>query len=353
MMKWFIKKEVFFMSTIREVAKRAGVAPSTVSMFLRDDKNLRIRDETKKRIRKAVSDLNYQPNTYAQALSVGKSRSVGVIVCTDEDSNGENHPLIMGFLTGISQALQKKKYELALYTFRWGNNTDKIDTIIQSKKVDGLIFCPNTYESSYTGNIPKEIPFIAMSPRKLDLVSYSVGWDFTYGTYQAAMHLFSLGHRQVGLINGPQDSLIAWQIEQGYLLALKKYGLEANPELIKYGDFQREDGCQLGKELLSLSTPPTGIIAVDDMAACGVIATAREMEIQVPIQLSVVGYNDMPIASAYDIPLTTIKIPAVTVGRKAGEMLITLLEGDEIKTKHIEVQTKLVVRMSTTSCSQP
>jgi LacI family transcriptional regulator len=193
-----------------------------------------------------------------------------------------------------------------------------------------------------------DIPLVVVdpvNPPPPDLPS--VGATNWAGGLAATEHLIGLGHRRVGAIAGPGDHLCSRARTDGYRSALERAGIKFDPALVRYGDFELEGGFTRGGELLDLSEPPTAIFAGSDQQAFGVYEAARQHGLRIPEDLSVVGFDDLPVARWASPPLTTVRQPLSQMGSAAAEMLGELIAGEKLRSTRLELSTELTVREST------
>src|SRR5579863_4110770 len=162
----------------------------------------------------------------------------------------------------------------------------------------------------------------------------------------ATEHLLALGHRRIGAIAGPGDYLCSRARIDGYRSALERAGLPFDPSLVRHGDFYHEGGFIRGGELLDLATPPTAIFAGSDQQAFGVYEAARQRGLRVPQDLSVVGFDDLPVARWVSPPLTTVRQPLAEMGRAAAQMLGEIIEDRPLRSRRVELSTELIMRES-------
>ena len=173
------------------------------------------------------------------------------------------------------------------------------------------------------------------------------------GGLAATDHLLGLGHRRIGAIAGPGDYLCSRARIDGYRSALERAGARFDPALVRHGDFQHEGGFMLGGELLSLRERPTAIFAGSDQQAFGVYEAARQRGLRIPQDLSVVGFDDLPVARWVSPPLTTVRQPLAEMGRAAAQMLGEIIEGLPMRSSRVELSTELIVRESTAAPGSP
>jgi LacI family transcriptional regulator len=181
----------------------------------------------------------------------------------------------------------------------------------------------------------------------------SVGATNWTGGLAATEHLLSLGHRRIGVITGPADYLCSLARLDGYRSALERAGLGADIPPVKYGDFRHEGGFARAVELLSLANRPTAIFAGSDQQAFGVYQAARQFGLRIPEDLSVVGFDDLPVTRWGSPPLTTVRQPLAEMGGEAARMLGELKDGTPLRTSRVELSTELIIRESTASPKEP
>jgi DNA-binding LacI/PurR family transcriptional regulator len=198
------------------------------------------------------------------------------------------------------------------------------------------------------------IPCVVIDPVDLpDPDVPSVGATNWGGGLAATRHLLELGHRRIAVIGGPASLLCSRARIDGYRAALESAGLPYDPELVRDGTFHHAGGYEAGGALLALPEPPTAIFAGSDEQAFGVVEAARVAGLAVPRDLSVVGFDDLPISRWAAPPLTTVRQPLAEMGRVAAQMLQALIDGRPLETGHVELATSLVVRASTAAPGPP
>jgi LacI family transcriptional regulator len=167
------------------------------------------------------------------------------------------------------------------------------------------------------------------------------------GGLAATEHLLSFRHRRIAAIAGPEDYLCSRARIDGYRSALERAGLEFDPALVRHGDFYHEGGFRRGVELLDLPDRPTAIFAGSDQQALGVYEAARQQGLRIPQDLSVVGFDDLPVARWVSPPLTTVRQPLAEMGRAAAQMLGEIIEDRPLRSRRVELSTELIMREST------
>lgn len=328
--------------TLKQIAEVAGVHASTVSRVLRQQEPAEGWPASAARIRQIAQELGYRPNLVAAGLRTSRSYAIGVVIPRLTDV------VIASLCQAIEEAATEAGYQILLAT-----PPDEVDAqlrsvqLLTSRQIDGLIV------SSIHRESPEMVAEIKASGVPVIAVNRSAGGEIPavtvadrHGGFLAAEHLISLGHRRIGVIAGPRHASTAWERTQGYLDALRRHGIEADESLVIHTDFEVQGGISGTHRLLNLPCPPTAIFSINDTAAIGVMGAARDRGLTIPEDLSLVGYNDIPLVSQLPVPLTTISSPAAPMGAVALQQLLRGLNGEEMASMTLPVS--LVTRASTT-----
>lgn len=330
--------------TIYDVAERAGVSKSLVSLVLRGSP--RVSDERREAVLSAVADLNYTPSRLAAGLAGSRTRNVGVVI--DDFSN----LWFVEALAGLRSALAAGGYTLSVADSSLNAHlgVDPIEAF-RSLRVDGLVLAGEASADAVTRS---GIPAVVLGVRALssELPALPVvASDEVAGGRLAVQHLASLGHSGIACLSGPGAS--AGQRERGYAEAMRELGLE--PSISRAPDTGEAAAREIARELLAAGSrdaggrsgsKPSAIFAVNDPMATGVIGAARELGLTVPSDLSVVGYDDSPLAAYGHVSLTSISGDPRELGEAAGRALAAGLEGDAIRIESRSFTPKLVERGS-------
>lgn len=324
-------------ANIKDVAERAGVAIKTVSRMLNGHPY--VREETRKKIEDAMRELDFRPSVAARILSGAKSNQIALIY--------DNHsPYYMFQIqTGCWEFCKENGIRLLAQPV----DTDDPDVgeqvrgLINETHVDGIILSsPVTDCEPVLKVLDKlDIPFVRISPGTNHALTSSVYMDDAQAADDITTHLINFGHRRIGFIKGHANHMASEERLFGYRRALDRAGIAFEPSLIEKGEFDVESGIKSGRNLLDMRHPPTAIFASNDDMAAGVLAVAHEREIKVPDQLSVVGFDDTPLARTVWPPLTTIHQPMAELARTATEVLV---DGGDIT--HTRLPHALVERAS-------
>jgi len=326
-------------TTLAAIAAEARVSLPTVSKVVNGRRD--VAPATRALIERLLDEHHY-----ARA-GTRRHRSAGLV---DLVFNGLDSPWAVEILRGVEDWGTVHSTAVVVSAVRHGNARPASWTsALASHDTDGVILVTSELTGSQLEQLRNAgIPLVVVdpvNPPPPDLPS--VGATNWAGGLAATEHLLGLGHRRVGAIAGPGDYLCSRARTDGYRSALERAGIPLDPALVRYGDFEHEGGFTRGGELLDLSEPPTAIFAGSDQQAFGLYEAARQRGLRVPQDLSVVGFDDLPITRWVSPPLTTVRQPLAEMGRTAAQMLGDLIAGVPLRTSRVELSTELIVREST------
>lgn len=336
------------MPTLEDVARKAGVSTATVSKVLSNTPYFT--EATRAKVMRAVEETGYMPNLAARALAAGKTCIVGVVFPWVYDGIFSD-PHVLHILEGIEPECSKNGYNILLITPRLTINgvDEHYLQLIRSGYIDGIIALDNVPFASVLEPIHKKgIPVVNMG---YHATRYYVRSDDYTGGYQLLEHLVELGHSQIGIIDvQPKLNFSTDQRVSGIRAAAEALGVNFATLPIARGDFSVASGEKCAAELLSLHPEVTALICLNDRMALGAIQQARRMGRRVPQTLSVVGFDDIPMAAASDPSLTTIRSDAPRMGREATRILFDVLNGQTPDPVICPVQ--LMKRQSSAACER-
>jgi LacI family transcriptional regulator len=327
--------------TMRQIADLAGVSIATVSRVLNGRED--VSEETRGLVSRVIRENGYTANRNAQGLSAGRTGLVGVLV-----------PLVFpayfsGILAGAAEALSERGFQIVLSPT--GHEHEREVSIVDRLHglTDGaMIILPEESSEELERLLDSGFRVVVLDPlMPLNARIPSVSAAHMSGADQAMKHLLDLGHRRVGQITGPRGWVATEDRRRGYRAALAAAGILPDPALEREAEPEIGPGRAAAEQLLDLSEPPTAIFAFNDNIAIGAIQAARARGLQVPEELSVVGFDDVEHATIVTPALTTVRQPLAEMGRTGVSLLMRLLEGQRFETLHIELATRLVVRDST------
>lgn len=329
--------------TVKDVAKRAGVSPSTVSRVIAD--HPRISQATKERVRAVMRELNYQPNAAARSLARQRTQTIGVALSRAMDAALAN-PFFPEVLRGIGAAAQQARYSLTLTTATtYEEESRQCIELLTQRRVDGLVVLASHINDPLIDWLAEHpYPFVVLGRVPGRDVPH-VNNDNVAAAREATEHLLQQGHRRIAFLGGTLDYVVTVDRLDGYQQALEEAGQRVVSELVVTTDFSYEQANAAALSLLA-EERPTAVVAIDDGAALGVLAAARELGLRVPEDVSVVGFNDSPVCPHVAPPLTSVAIPVFDMGYAAAKMLCDVLAGESGK-QSVTLPTRLVVRQST------
>lgn len=328
-------------ATVHDVAALSGVSAATVSRFIHGH-----RAKSAVAIQAAIDELDYQPSIEAQALKTGRRYYVGVVV--PDISN----PYFSAVVKGMESALRGSGYRILLA------NTDE-DSAIESdiltdivRRVDGLVLAPTSEHNRAPLILPARTPLVFLDREvrggeRFDAVLV----DNFDGSRQAAQHLLDLGHTRIAAINAALDSTPGRARREGFLETLAVAGLELPEAYDRVGDFRENSGYQEVLALLALPEPPTAIFTANNLMTIGALKALRDMRVEIPRQMSLIGFDDLDVGELLSPPLTVIDRPTVQQGVLAMRLLLSQLEGPEADRvpRRVTLDVKLLERASTSA----
>lgn len=329
-------------ATIRDIARHAGVSVATVSRVINGRPD--VAAETREAVLRHVRAHNFTTNRSARALSVGRTGLVGFTV---PNTHAEYFTLI---LSGATEALYEQDMRVVLCPTLHEHEREVtlLDRLMHGTTDGAILLLPTETSDELKALQRHGFPFVVADQRHpLDEGIPAVSAAHAAGARAATEHLLSLGHRRIALITGERGWAATEERLNGYQTALAAAGVPLRSDLVADGDFLRESGYRAGHALLQLAEPPTAIFASNDNMAVGAMLAARERGLQIPADLSIVGFDDSEQATIITPPLTTVRQPLEELGRTAVSLLNRLLDRQRVEALRVELATKLVVRDST------
>ncbi len=325
--------------TIFDVARESGVSYSTVSRVLNGFKY--VKESTRQKVLEAADRLGYVANLQARSLAGGRSNIIGVLV------PGLDNGYIGEIIRGIDEALRDIGYDLMLYTtHRQEGKESRYVQAIANGLTDGLILIVPLIPTAYLDALRQQrFPYVLIDQSDIEESSSIVDATNEKGAYEATRYLIELGHRRIGHITGLMGLSSAVERLAGYKAALEEAGIPFNPQLVVEGDFWEQSGYEGTQKLLALPQPPTAIFASNDLMAFGAYEAVRTNGLDIPKDISIVGFDDIPQASLVHPKLTTVHQPLDQMGRVAVQILLERIEKDS-PPRRVTLATHLVIRDS-------
>ncbi|WP_044189210.1 substrate-binding domain-containing protein [Hyalangium minutum] len=324
--------------TLEEVARRAGVSPSTVSRILNG--TARVREGKRKAVERAIADLDYHPNVMARGLAGGRSMSVGVI--TQDIAS----PFFNEALKGIEDSLARAGYAPLFVSGHWNasKETERMALLV-ARRVDGIIVLTGMIDDATLLTHAQRMPIVVTGRSLQGPGLFSISLANEQAGYDATRHLIELGHTRIAHIAGPEITADARDRLAGYRRALTEAGLPVDERLIAFGDFHETGGLLAINHLLESRLNFTGLFAANDQMAYGARLALYRKGIRVPEDVSLIGFDDLPSSLYTTPPLTSVRQPAYDLGKIAGEAMLRLIQGQPIPVTDLPLQ--IIVREST------
>jgi LacI family transcriptional regulator len=309
------------MTTIHDVAKRAGVAPITVSRVINNSGY--ISQGTRCRVEQAISELGYVPNALARGLRSKRTNTLALVM-TDI-----TNPFFTNIARGVEDIASESGFSV-IYC-----NTDESETeeykyaqIMAQKQVDGILLVPACNKSRTVEFLQSiDIPAVLLDRRIPDVQIDTVRCDSISGAYELVKLLIRLGHKRIAVISGQKGVSTAEDRVIGYHQAMTEAGLEEN-EQVYFGSFTQACGYEFTKKALTMPYPPTAFFGANNFISIGVMKALRELKLKVPEDVTLVGFDDLPLSLFIDEPFLTVAVqPAYEMGKKATELLLNRILG--------------------------
>jgi DNA-binding LacI/PurR family transcriptional regulator len=323
--------------TIYDVAERAGVSIATVSRVLNGSPKATA--ETRDVVLRAVRELGYRPNAAARSLA-GRSTETLALVFPEISS-----PFFAEIIRGAEIEARQHGYHLLIYGIPEVGEADALLPVLSSR-VDGLILGGHCDDAFVQSLDRQGVPFVLLGRGVEGYAVSAIQADSYHGVYEAIIHLIDHGYRRIAFIGGPegfQQSLVRLQ---AYRQALSDCGWPAEPGWVIHSDFSEAGGHTTTAELLALPQPPRAIFAANDQMAIGAIDAVRAAGLQVPEDVAVVGFDDIPVAAYVYPALTTVRRQIYESGVLAVQLLLQRIDDPEKAPEHLTLPTRLVVRRS-------
>ena len=334
------------MTTIKDLAKAAGVSITTVSRALNGYSD--VSEKTRSRIKKLAEDLSYRPNAQAQSLVLKKTNTIGVIL-SDMNRSSAKDAFAFEVLCGINDKASELNYDIILFSTNPNKQLKKsYSDLCMERNVDGAIIQGLKVNDPYLKEIigQPHFPCVLIDiPVAGERVGH-VTTDNVNGACEAVQHLIRFGHRQIAMINGYDEAAVSRDRLTGYIVALQQAGIPYDPTLVADGRFSEEGGEEAMEKLLAEHPGITAVFCSSDLMALGAMKALEKAGNAIPGSISIVGYDDISIASYCTPKLTTIRQDKYDLGYQAAQMLIDMLEGRQVKHK-VVLPTELIVRDST------
>ena len=329
-------------TTIRDVAKHAGVSPITVSRVINDSDY--VSQETRQRVEASVEELGYVPNMLGPSLRFKQTMTLALVL-TDI-----TNPFWTTLARGVEDVAQANGYSIILC------NTDESESkqeqylqMLLRRRIDGFLLVPASSSNPKPVQLIQKqgIPVVLLDRQITDVQADIVRADSEDGAYQLTQHLLSVGHRQIAMLTGPQAVSTAVDRANGYRRALIDAGLPDSAIQIQWGEFTQDSGHAMANHSLAASPPPTALFAANNFIAIGTLQALREKGLHVPDDIALVTVDDTPQTFLIDPFLTIVSQPAREMGHQAAQLLLDRLNDTiDADYQHIVLPTEMFIRAS-------
>lgn len=324
------------MATIHDVAKRAEVSPITVSRVINEIGH--VKDETRVRVLQAIEELNYVPNQQARSLRSRRTYTLALLI-TDF-----TNPFWTTVARGVEDKATENNFSVILC------NTDEDVTkeqryvkILLEKRVDGVVAAPASSKGAHFAQLrAQHVPYVLIDRRLDQLDTDVVLCENQETSRELIASLLADGHRRIAIITGPEHISTADERLKGYRQALEQAGVSLDPALIRRGPFTQQTGQDSTRELLALPNPPTAIFACNNFIAFGTLITLNEQGIQMPEQMKLVAFDEIPLLSVVAPSLTVAVQPAYQMGAIATELVIKQILGGQHEPQEVTLKPSII-----------
>ncbi len=304
--------------TINDIARLAGVSKKTVSRVI--NRSPLLNEATRAKVVAVIERTGYVPNPQARALALRRNFLIALV------HDNPNAQMVLGMQTGLLDVLAGTEYELLVRPVNRGSATmvDNLRHFLERQRPHGIVLLPPISENDALAALCDELDcrYVRMGSAQLDDPSRMVGSNDREVVREAAAFLIALGHRNIGFVAGPRGFRSAFERRAGFDAALSAAGLKLADTLLAEGTYRFESGIAAGNRLLDASPRPTAILSSNDEMAAGVVHAARSRGLEVPRDLSVIGFDDTAIAAHLWPPLTTVRWPIADMARAAANKLL-------------------------------
>jgi LacI family transcriptional regulator len=334
--------------TLKDVARLAGVSYQTVSSVV-NNKPI-VAEETRQRILDAIKQLNYTPDAAARSLRSGKTRIIGLMI------PDAHNPHFWMTVSGAEDEALAHGYSLLLATTSMDEEREKnaFRALLQ-QRLDGLIplfTYPENFAQELTELSNQKFPFaISASGAEMPAVAMDVIWmHYEEAGRELMDHLIGLGHRRIAMIHGVGRSALASDRLTAYKQGLEQSGIAYDEGYVIQCGYTLDDGYHAAEKLLSLHPAPTAIIGINDLMAFGALQAAHQRGLRVPEDVSIAGFDDLPMSSLLSPPLTTGRADGGEIGRQCVRLVLERMKTPDLPARNVHLHTRLVVRGSTGPC---
>lgn len=330
---------------LKDIAKRVGVSPTTVSLVLNQGSNSRISEATRQKILETAKELGYQSNRAVTGKTLAIPPTIGFVV-TDI-----TNPFFTELANVVEDVTSRYGYNIILCNTRKSLRKEmEFLEVLWRRRVDGLIIAPvddKESKSNLQDFLKRDIPVVFVDRCLEKTEASAVLLENVEGAFIAVDYLIRLGHKRIGIINGRQNVMTGRERLQGYIKALEEHRIEIDESLISDGHYTIEGGRQATEKLLGLSHPPSAIFSTGGVMSVGAFLEFRKHKVRIPKDLSFIGFDDDKWTQFVDPPLTVVSQPVTDIGTEAAQLVIQLIQGwSKGEARKIVLKPELIIRGS-------
>lgn len=330
-------------ATLKDIAKKVGLHPATVSRALNPKTSHLVNPATVAKVRKAANALSYTPNPMASGLRTSRSHTIGVVI------PDLTNPLFPGMVRGIQDTLSHAGYTpLLVNTDNDPAAEESVVASLSARRVDGFIMATARRDHPLLAELAPKFPIVLINRISESVQVSSVAADEQHGIRLAVEHLVGQGHTEISHLAGPSWSSTGHERQQAFIKAMRESGLSPARKYPAVEAWRVDAAVKTATQLLESQPDTTAVVCANDQLALGVIIAAKKMKRRCPRDISVVGYNDMPFMDLVDPPLTSVRVPQHDIGAEAARLLLSMLvEDGSMPIKQVRLTPELMVRSST------
>ena len=335
--------------TLKTLADEAGVSITTVSRALAgyDDVN----EETRRRIIELAERLGYQPNLAARHLRSKQTNTIGMVIPRTAQFSD---PFYIELLSSVGRQASEHGYDLLLSAQMQGEGElNAYQRMVAGGRVDGIVVARVRQHDQRISYLQDSMhPFVAFGRVENPHHPY-IDVDGSDGMFQLVKHFAAYGHKHIAIVTSPKELAFTSERCEGFRRAMEHFGLPYHTDYVIQGDLTKLSGATAAASLLDLPTPPSAIMACNDLMALGVMNTIQQRGLRVGNDIAVAGFDDIPAAQTADPPLTTIRQPINGIGYQLVDMLIQLIRNEQIEHTQVLLKPELVIRASSGKPQRP
>ncbi len=328
---------------LKDVAKRANVSISTVSRSLNYPE--KVDTKTLAKIEKVIKELNYHPNRVAQRLRIkeGHRKIIGLLVPDIQN------PFYVDVIRGVEDYAYSRNYALLMCNFAQNKEKERMYLdIMVSESVDGMILAPfDEHDQDVIDLLEKDFSIVCVDRGLADYQDVDIVLvDNERGAFEAVSFLIQQGYERIAYVGGLPSIPTSQQRKDGYVKALQKYNIPVENELVKFGDSKHDSGKVIVRELLQLKKRPAAFFTGNNLITLGALETIHAMNLDIPKDIAIIGFDDMPWSISLNPPLTAVRQPGYEIGKRAADLLYQKIIEPEKPSVKMMLNTELIIRHS-------